>query len=233
MDSTISVSKVRGPSIYPNCCGRSISPSFQGVFVFKNGATRAKTRRKAQKCNSLLDRTATDAFWYRSYDRLWTKVRDQLDKLQSGSYEKILDDLLSFVEGCYQGLEYSGVLPTAALLTGINQIDHLAQFEALAGNIRNNTFSLVVLLQSRDCPSMKAAVETLVSGFVEENRPQDGEEDSESRRLRKNQLNLGVLRAWYLERYQQVDRKPNLAVIVPDFEVFGPEVLQDLILVLK
>ncbi|KXJ73230.1 hypothetical protein RP20_CCG016237 [Aedes albopictus] len=208
MDSTISVSK--------------------GVFVFKNGATKAKTHRQPQKCRSLLDRTTTDALWYRSYRKMWTRIRDQLDKLQSCSYGKILDDLLKFVEGCYRSLEYDGVLPTAALLTGINQIDHMAQFETLAGNIRNNTMSLVVQLQSRDCPSMKAAVETLVSGFVEEEQ-----QDGDSRRLRKNQLNLGVLRAWYLEKHGQSDQKPNLTVIVPDFEVFSPDVLQDLLLVMN
>lgn len=200
--------------------------------MFKNGATKAKTRRQRQKCNSLLDRATTNALWYRSYRKLWLKIRDQLDRLQSGNYSKILDDLLSFVEGSYQSLEYGGVLPTAALLTGINQIDHMVQFGTLAGKIRNNTFSLVVLLQSRDCPTMKAAVETLVSGFVEDNRTLE-EDDSESRRLRRNQLNLGVLRAWYLEKHEHLDRKPNLTVIVPDFELFNPEVLQDLLLVLK
>lgn len=212
MDSTISVSK--------------------GVFVFKNGATKAKTRRQPQKCRSIPNRAITDTVWYRSYRKMWTKIRDQLEQLQSCSYGKILDDLLKFVEGCYRSLEYEGVLPTAALLTGINQIDHMAQFETLAGNIRNNTLSLVVLLQSRDCPSMKAAVETLVAGFVEESRTSE-QDDSDSRRLRRNQLNLGVLRAWYLEKHQHLDEKPNLTVIVPDFEVFSPEVLQDLLLVLN
>lgn len=198
--------------------------------MFKNGATKAKTRRKPQKCHSLLDKATTGAFWYRSYDKLWSKIRDQLDRLQSSSYEKILDNLLGFVGGCYQSLEYSGVLPTAALLTGINQIDHLSQFETLAGNIRNNTFSLVVLVQSRDCPSVKAAIEMIVAGFVEEQRVFD---DGEGKRLKRNQLNLRVLRAWYHEKHQHLDRKPNLSIIMPDFEVFSPDVLQDLILILK
>ncbi|XP_058458953.1 origin recognition complex subunit 3 isoform X2 [Malaya genurostris] len=211
MDSTISVSK--------------------GVFVFKNGATKASlTRRKHQKCRSLLDQTTMESFWYRSYQRLWFRVSEQIDKLQSSSYEKILDDLLAFVEGCYQSVEYNGILPTAALLTGINQIDHLSQFETLARNIKNNTFSLVVLLQSRECPSIKAAVEAIVSGYVEEHRDTD---DSESKQLRRNQLNFGVLKAWYLEKHQHLDRKPNLSIIMPDFEVFSPDVLQDLILVLN
>ncbi|XP_055529762.1 origin recognition complex subunit 3 [Wyeomyia smithii] len=212
MDSTISVSK--------------------GVFVFKNGATKAaKTRRKKQKCHSLLDKATNESLWYRSYHKLWDKISEQLVKLQVTSYEKILDDLLAFVEDCRrQSVEYDGVLPTAALLTGINQIDHLSQFETLAGNIRNNTYSLVVLLQSRDCPSIKVAVEAIVSGFVEEQRLA---EDSESKQFRRNQLNLGVLRAWYQEKHQHLDRKPNLTIIMPDFEVFAPEVLQDLILVLN
>ncbi|XP_055600786.1 origin recognition complex subunit 3 [Uranotaenia lowii] len=211
MDSTVSVSK--------------------GVFVFKNGATKAKSRRKPQPCNSLLSKSTTDMFWYRNYRQLWATIQDQLDRLQSSGYEKILDDLLAFVEGCYQSFEYSGVLPTAALLTGINQIDHLSQFESLAGNIRNNTYSLVVMLQSRDCPSMKVTVEAIVSGFVEEQR--DGEDSVEGRQLRRNQLNLGVLKEWYLEKHRRMERKPNLSIIIPDFELFSPDVLQDLILVLN
>ncbi|XP_053688466.1 origin recognition complex subunit 3 [Sabethes cyaneus] len=212
MDSTISVSK--------------------GVFVFKNGATKApKTRRKAQKCHSLLDKDTNDSLWYRNYHQLWSKISEQLVKLQTSSYEKILDDLLAFVENCrQQTLEYDGILPTAALLTGINQIDHLSQFQTLAENIRNNTYSLVVLLQSRDCPSIKAAVEAIVSGFVEEQRLA---EDSESKQFRRNQLNFSVLQAWYHEKHEHLDKKPNLTVIMPDFEVFAPDVLQDLILVLN
>ncbi|XP_055630148.1 origin recognition complex subunit 3 [Toxorhynchites rutilus septentrionalis] len=210
MDPTISVSK--------------------GIFVFKNGATKAKSRRKPQKCQNLLDKATTSAFWYRNYNKLWSQIRNHLDKLQTSSYEKIMDNLLGFVGGCYQSFEYSGVLPTAALLTGINQIDHLSQFETLADNIRNNTFSLVVLVQSRDCPSVKVAIETIVSGFVEEQRASD---DGESKRLKRNQLNLRVLRSWYHEKHQHLDRKPNLCVIMPDFEVFSPDVLQDLILILN
>lgn len=150
-------------------------------------------------------------------------------KIQSSSYGKILDDLLAFIENCYHSEDYESVLPTAALLTGINQIDHLSQIEKLADNIRNNTFSYVVVLQSRDGPNLKQAIETIVDGFVEE-QPAEG---SEAKVLRKNQLNLEVLKAWYLEKHDGLERKPNLTIILPDFELFSPLVLQDIILILN
>uniref|UniRef100_A0A182IX09 Origin recognition complex subunit 3 n=1 Tax=Anopheles atroparvus TaxID=41427 RepID=A0A182IX09_ANOAO len=198
----------------------------KGVFVFNNGSTRTKER---QRCNSFLDAATTEQLWFRSYRKHWERVETMIFKIQSSSYGKILDDLLAFIENCYHSEDYESVLPTAALLTGINQIDHLSQIEKLADNIRNNTFSYVVVLQSRDGPSLKQAIETIVDGFVEE-QPAEG---SEAKVLRKNQLNLEVLKAWFLEKHDGLERKPNLTIILPDFELFSPLVLQDIILILN
>ncbi|XP_052859987.1 origin recognition complex subunit 3 [Anopheles cruzii] len=201
----------------------------KGVFVFKNGATRAKGRKKAKPCQSFLENEVTKQLWFQGYRKDWDRLQAMIEQLQCGSYGKILDDLLAFVENCYFAQDYDGALPTAALLTGINQIDHLSQFEKLADNIRNNTFSNVVILQSRDGSTIKHAIETIVEGFIEDQTSDCPEE----KLLRKNQLNLSVLKAWYLEKQHQRERKPNLTIILPDFELFNPKVLQDLILILN
>ncbi|XP_058116921.1 origin recognition complex subunit 3 [Anopheles ziemanni] len=201
----------------------------KGVFVFKNGATHAKGVRKAKPAESFLSSSVRRQPWYRNYRNHWDKIQTMIDEIQSSSYGKILDDLLAFIENSYNSQGYDGVLPTAALLTGINQIDHMSQFEKLASRIRSNTFSYVVLLQSRDGSNLKQAIETIVEGFVEEQT----EEYAEEKLLRKNQLNLVVLKAWYLEKHNQMERKPNLTVILSDFELFNPSVLQDIIIILN
>uniref|UniRef100_A0A182MTR2 Origin recognition complex subunit 3 n=1 Tax=Anopheles culicifacies TaxID=139723 RepID=A0A182MTR2_9DIPT len=200
----------------------------KGVFVFKNGATRTKGRKKVQSCNSFLDASTTNKLWYRIYKKHWERSRQMISKLQTGSYSMIIDDLLKFIENCRKSHEYEGFLPTAALLTGINQIDHLSQFEKLAYDIHNNTLSIVVLLQARDGSNLKQAIETIVGKCIES----QARDNSNEKRFRKNQLNLDVLQAWYLETHANRDARPKLIIVVPDFELFNQVVLQDLIIIL-
>uniref|UniRef100_A0A182PUJ0 Origin recognition complex subunit 3 n=1 Tax=Anopheles epiroticus TaxID=199890 RepID=A0A182PUJ0_9DIPT len=199
-----------------------------GVFVFKNGAARARGRKKAQPCNSLLDESTTKQLWFRVYKKHWDRSREMILKMQTSSYGKIIEDLLKFIDNSQQSDTYEGFLPTAALLTGINQTDHLSQFVKLAEDIRNNTHSIVVLLPSRDASNLKQAVETIVGKCI---HGQTGD-SADEKRLRKNQLNLDVLQAWYTETHISCSAKPTITIIIPDFELFSPAVLQDLILIL-
>ncbi|XP_053658357.1 origin recognition complex subunit 3 [Anopheles marshallii] len=200
----------------------------KGVFVFKNGATRAKGPRKVQHCNSFLDASTTNQLWFRMYKKHWQRTREMILKLQTSSYDKIINDLLKFIENSRTSNKYEGFLPTAALLTGINQTDHLSQFEKLADDIHNNTHSIVVLLQARDGTNLKQAIETIVEKCIESQR----KDSCNEKRFRKNQLNLDVLQAWYLETQVNGETRPNLTIIVPDFELFNPVILQDLIIIL-
>ncbi|XP_052888629.1 origin recognition complex subunit 3 [Anopheles moucheti] len=200
----------------------------KGVFVFKNGATRAKGRRKVQHCNSFLNARSTNQLWFQMYKKHWERTQEMISKLQTCSYDKIINDLLKFIENSQPSNKYEGFLPTAALLTGINQTDHLSQFEKLADDIHNNTHSIVVILQARDGTNLKQAIETIVGKCIES----QSKASSIEKRFRKNLLNLDVLQAWYLETQVNGDARPNLTIIVPDFELFNPVVLQDLIIIL-
>ena len=118
--------------------------------------------------------------------------------------------------------ETQGNLQTSVLLTGVNQTDHVLQFKNLQRMIRNNSFSLVASLPSTACPSMNKTVEAVVSGFMGD-QMEDGEEcplDS----LRKSQLTMSVLEAWYLEKYS-ANVGPKLVLILPDLEQFNQQVL--------
>lgn len=202
--------------------------SIQGVFVFKNEATSSKTPKKQKKsiptgfC-SLLDRKTTSTPWYQAYDRLWTQLKTKIEELQKESYNKIYIDLIKFVQES-SSLD-NDTIPTAALLTGINQSDHIAQFNKLCTKLQSQLDALIIVLESRNCPTVKASIENLITAFVDVT-------DSEETKFKRHQLNMWCFEKWYKARYGLLDHNPKLIVMMPDFEGFIPEVLQNLILVL-
>ncbi|XP_035794782.1 origin recognition complex subunit 3-like [Anopheles albimanus] len=198
----------------------------KGVFLL-NADTNGKRTRDGN--TTFLDESMTDALWYRGYKKHWKSLERAITNIQTTSHGKVLDDLLAFVEECYFAVEYDGALPTSILLTGINQTDHLSQFRNLTDHIHNNTLSYVVILQSRDCSGIKQAIEAMVGGFMEQ---QLADDDTQEKPLRKNQLNLPVLQAWYFEKHEHMERKPKLTIILPEFEHFKPNMLEDFILIL-
>lgn len=117
-------------------------------------------------------------------------------------------------------------LQTAILLTGVNQTDHLHQFKTLSLKITNNCPSLVTILQSRDCSNIKSAVEHLVNGFINQ------QHDHNRPRLKKNQLSLPVLEAWYRHHYASRETKHMLVIMIADFEQFNAACIQELISIL-
>ncbi|XP_016988887.1 origin recognition complex subunit 3 [Drosophila rhopaloa] len=226
MDPTISVSK--------------------GCFVYKNGATRAgkkaagKRKRPAPGSSSLLGQEVVQQPFYAEYRRAWNQVNDHIADLQHRSYARTLEHLVDFVVGQGQRASQDEVLPTAALLTGINQPDHLSQFTALTQRLHAQKAARVCVLQSRDCATLKAAVESLVFGLVEDDAGEEDIDDDEEeevadrdrKRLRRSQCTMKQLKSWYANNFHS-ERKPQLVIILPDFECFAASVLQDLILILS
>lgn len=242
----------------------------KGCFIFKNGpkTTGQKPNKKAARRSTAgkhatsapLDSLLTDGFqsqrWYQAYTRSWTHIQTEHERLQTAGNANTLAYLRQFVAQSHSRSQQAANaadadeedpnMPTAALLTGINQPDHVHLFRAFADIVRGEMRSHVCILQSMDCPNMKAAIEAMVSGLMEnvyqdgagdENEEMDGEEDedetSEVKRLRRSQYTMAVLKAWYAQRYPAGGRRPILAVIVPDFENFQRDVLQQFILLLS
>lgn len=87
------------------------------------------------------------------------------------------------------------------------------------------------MLKSRDCPTMKSTIETMVSGLIDENTGDDI--DVEVKQLRRSQCTMQALKMWYLQKIDNKNGKDPLIIIIPDFEVFSTDVLQDFILVLS
>ncbi|XP_030554599.1 origin recognition complex subunit 3 [Drosophila novamexicana] len=225
MDPTISVSK--------------------GCFVYKNGATRAnkKTpskRKRTEATSSLLGKEITTQPFYAAYTECWNQLHCHIVQLQMASNARTLEQLVEFVTGeGASNMDNTEMLPTAALLTGINQPDHLKQFETLTQRLHAEQAARVCVLQSRDCATLKAAVESMVYSLMDDQSelvdPEDAEDERERdrKRLRRTQCTMKQLNAWYANNFGDVDKRRALVIILPDFECFNASVLQDFILILS
>jgi origin recognition complex subunit 3 len=196
--------------------------------------------------SSVIDENISSQLWYRTYSENWAIIKNKIDELQFTLYENILRNVAEFIYKSYtvsSMQKKTSVIPTAVILTGINQSDHLSQFQVLSKKIINNVSSHVVIMQARDCPTVKAAIEVMISNFVEEEQNRnntiidDDEDDGvdekrNQKQFRKSQLTMSVLKTWYLAKYCEHPRQ-NLVVILPDFELFNAKVLQDLIMILR
>ncbi|XP_034652050.1 origin recognition complex subunit 3 [Drosophila subobscura] len=232
MDPTISVSK--------------------GCFVYKNGATRAgkkasgKRKRATGGTSSLLGKEVIGQPFYDAYTQTWSQMNEHIQRLQQQSYARTLEQLVEFVVGQRQideeeeeEEEIEEILPTAALLTGINQPDHLSHFETFTQRLHAQKAARVCVLQSRDCPTLKAAIEAMVFSLIEGEQDQEDaeeeEEDRDRKRLRRSHCTIRQLKSWYSNNFPAGERQKSqqLVVILPDFECFSGHVLQDLILTLS
>lgn len=77
-------------------------------------------------------------------------------------------------------------------------------------------------MKSRDCSSVKTAIECLVSEFVNKN-------DEDEHKMKKKLLTLPVLEAWYKSNFKNSEAKPRLVIMMADFEQFNPLILQELV----
>ena len=114
-------------------------------------------------------------------------------------------------------------------MTGVNQIDHFKQLDLLSQKISNNCFSIVTILKSRDCSNIKYTIESLVAGLI---YGQVNDDENIHVKLKKKQLTLSVLEAWYKNQFGSAEQKPKLTIILADFEQFPPHVMQDLVSIL-
>lgn len=71
---------------------------------------------------------------------------------------------------------------------------------------------------------------------MEHDDSSDDSDDEPPLKLRRNQYTLDVLEAWYETKYANLianKSEPKLAIIMPNFEEFKPNVIKDLTLILR
>lgn len=84
-------------------------------------------------------------------------------------YSSMLTDLITFIKSSYSN-DVSEI-PTAALLTGMNMPDHMAQFATLLKKVRQDISPHVVCLYSQDCQNIKSFSENMINQFINGNVP--------------------------------------------------------------
>ncbi|KAL3281804.1 hypothetical protein HHI36_005005 [Cryptolaemus montrouzieri] len=217
----------------------------KGVFVNKNGFTRATKLTKIKKKE---DNAFSNHLWYKTFSSQWKNIEAKLHIINSEIFASTLEDLLKFLQrSCEHKLNE---IPSAALLTGINMPDHEAQFSTLTKEIKENVSPHCVTLRGQDYHNLKLLIENMINGFINDEEAEidvfvDNEETSN---IKKSRCNFSVLQAWYENLYMNdsilnysatgspkkrktVPNRKVLVVIIPDLENFNYTVIQDFILI--
>ncbi|CAH0749701.1 unnamed protein product [Diatraea saccharalis] len=228
MESTISVSK--------------------GVFIFKNKFNKSKQFKK--KIN-LFDRLFTKEPWYITYKSNWEYIETEIQKLHHRTYNVLLNDIVNYVQsffGNYNSEMMEGIIPSATLLTGVNQPDHVSQFITLVKKIKEDVTPHVAIVNSQDSSTLKHLVENAVSQLIHGSETLEYDEDearevgsSQFKKIKKNQCTMKVLQKWYNITYTNASPKKKkqkytnklLVIIIPDFESFNCSILQDFVMIVS
>ncbi|XP_013187102.2 origin recognition complex subunit 3 isoform X2 [Amyelois transitella] len=226
MESTISVSK--------------------GVFLFKNGFKKSKNLKKTSHHKNLFEKTCSKQPWYVAFRKNWQIIEEEIMELHSRTYSTLLNDIVNYIKSFHNHNDYVGldtIIPSATLLTGINQPDHVSQFAALIEKIREEVTPHIAMISSQDAPTVKHLVENTVWQLIHGNEKLFNDEEDEifkgTKKLRKNQCTMKTLKQWYSTQYLEQSPKKkmhtksngSLVVIIPDFESFNCNVLQDFVMI--
>lgn len=104
---------------------------------------------------------------------------------QENNNDSHLGDLFDFVSAnrhtdAYSTDAVSSVeyyLRVATLLTGINKPDHFQYFRLLANRMQKQNIAQTIFLPARDCPTVRTAIETLVSSVLNKGRKHKYQDD--------------------------------------------------------
>ncbi|KAJ3043772.1 Origin recognition complex subunit 3 [Rhizophlyctis rosea] len=177
------------------------------------------------------------------FEKRWDAIRNSIDSLILNLHANSIRAIVDFVKYAYQArtveapeqitLPYREI-PTALVFAGINIPDHDAMFSQMSLKLQEADH-LVATLPSRDCPNLKSTAKSMIEQFIGMERGVVDEEQeegapltfssNEGRSARLPNYDMQILECWY----RQIKLRPNLVVIVPDFESFIPNVLEDLI----
>lgn len=225
MESTVSVSK--------------------GVFLFPNGFQNSKTLSK-KKTNLLFCKLFQEECWYLTYRKNWEAIKTKLNELNQRSYSVLLNDIVNYIKQFYGSEEafmLEGIIPSATLLTGVSQPDHVSQFDALINIIKDEISPHVAIVNSQDSLSLKHIVENMVWQLIGNDLKNDEECDvlSTKHKLKKSQCTMKTLKTWYHSKYtnESTNKKKKsistktLVIVIPDFESFNCHLLQDFVMIIS
>ncbi|KAF9415006.1 hypothetical protein HW555_007273 [Spodoptera exigua] len=225
MESTVSVSK--------------------GVFLFTNGFKKGKTSKKKSN-QALFEKIFKNEPWYETYKQNWYYIENELQELHHRTHSFLLNDIVNYIKnhGISESSTLEGIIPSATLLTGVNQPDHVSQFTSLIDIIRHEVTPHVALVNSQDAPSVKHLVENAVWQLIHGDQVLDNDDEegvtTQTKKLRKNQCTMKALKNWYNTKCmssptkkKSLQTRRSLVIIIPDFESFNCNVLQDFVMIVS
>jgi len=233
----------------------------KGVFAFRRGTKRNSTnqdakKKKSRKKRSKPENTADDVpeffgksanakFRFDLYNQTWDKISNKMKNLQKYIFDKVLLDVIEF---CQQSKKTndSTIVPTCALVTGVNLPDHTALFKLLVKSIKKGVSEHIAIVRSSECGTLKILVKKILlqlhkinSEFDESSDEESEGSDDESETLKSKKgankfvPTLSNMVTWYENQYgsgvESSNTRPPLVVIFEDFEGFSAPMLQDLI----
>ncbi|GJQ82482.1 hypothetical protein Trydic_g14472 [Trypoxylus dichotomus] len=214
----------------------------KGVFVFKNNAKKLRERKGSSGLINF--NVYSEEPWYHTYINQWKNIEKKICELNKETFSSILIDLVNFIKDSYS--DEVSEIPAAALLTGINMPDHVAQFSTLLNTIRQDITPHVACVYSQDCQNIKMFVENMIDQFVNKNvlllKDECQYEMENKYKVKKTQLNFSMLQAWYerehdtakqakLNKFLRKHQRKVLVVILPDLESFNERILQEFLLI--
>ncbi|XP_052738686.1 origin recognition complex subunit 3 [Bicyclus anynana] len=219
----------------------------KGVFLFPNGFKRTKHLKKKSK-QPLFESIFKKEPWYMTFKSNWNIIEHQLKELHEQTYSAMLNDVVNYVKSFDQTCLYDsieGIIPSATLLTGVNQPDHVNQFLALIHKIREDVTPHVAMISSQDAQTVKHMVESAVSQLIHGQEYLDDSADESmiepTVRLKKSQCTMRSLLNWYQsthmntspKKLKHAPPKKILVIIMPDFESFNCNILQDFVMIIS
>jgi hypothetical protein len=82
-----------------------------------------------------------------------------MSQLQKDVFDKVLNEVIGF---CGQKRCFENVLPTCALVAGVNLPDHEDLFKLLRQKLRNTVTEHVAMVRSADCNSLKTMMKKVI-----------------------------------------------------------------------
>ncbi|ORZ14878.1 origin recognition complex subunit 3 N-terminus-domain-containing protein [Lobosporangium transversale] len=194
------------------------------------------------------------------FNKEWSLISSRIENVMLSMNTMVLSAIYDFVEKAYTQKMTRTVmpiqeLPTGLIFAGINIPDHDLLFQQLAQILaaptspmidtelsldipmettQKNVNNKVVILQSKDCINLKAALKSMIQQFLGLNM--DGAINSLESGLKLQNHDMFVLEQWYRslctpqeEKVANQQRQPTLVVIIQDFESFDQDTLQDLV----
>ena len=121
----------------------------KGVFAFRRGTKRnhtdkksnKKTKKKRAKTENVIEnlseffgKTPNAKFRNDLYNSTWDMIWSKMKNLQKDTFDKVLLDAIKFCQQSQKIKDFT-VVPTCALVTGVNLPDHTALFKLLIKSI--------------------------------------------------------------------------------------------------